>query len=487
MKLGRNAPCHCGSGKKYKTCCLRQDEEARHAMVVTLPEPAVPAALTRPVAAPPAVPERPPDPRLEALKARWAEFAASDYAGQIALFEQTLAEPELMDDEMAFEMLNTLFPATIAHNERERFAVLVGNLREQRPEIYAKEAHYCLDWLLTNALVAGDYARVPALANDMAALAGKEMDQWNRVETQLAYHGQLDVLVEAIRLAWPRIRQSQDIVPWGIDEFAGRAINYELLAYAVHTPAPEGSDPDLLARLTVYSQDVIPERLKSYLAYFAGQEQRQWSMCDFALPPPRPRRSHRDWGEEEDDEAAEQDTGHAPGTQNFHDLSIEFLGYLHRVEGVSYARGELGRRELVKFVLERHASDLEYRESMMESLKRDIARQRRRNVPPVRKFQPYAHPLVPDHERLDRYLGGLLGLFNQLYYHAAALFEVLPAWLRFLESHHLIDAALRVQTLRDVDDLMEPLCNICSKFADDPTLHQALLRWRDKASPGPLL
>src|SRR5260370_40210040 len=87
-----------------------------------------------------------------------------------------------------------------------------------------------------------------------------------------------------------------------------------------------------------------------------------------------------------------------------HDLSIEFLGYLHRIEGVSYARGELGRRELVKFVLERHASDLEYRESMMESLERDIARQRRRKVPPARKFQPYAHPLRPDHSRPDRYL-----------------------------------------------------------------------------------
>ena len=26
-KLGRNAPCHCGSGKKYKKCCLLKDEE----------------------------------------------------------------------------------------------------------------------------------------------------------------------------------------------------------------------------------------------------------------------------------------------------------------------------------------------------------------------------------------------------------------------------------------------------------------------------
>lgn len=26
MKISRNAPCHCGSGKKYKKCCLMQDE-----------------------------------------------------------------------------------------------------------------------------------------------------------------------------------------------------------------------------------------------------------------------------------------------------------------------------------------------------------------------------------------------------------------------------------------------------------------------------
>lgn len=25
---GRNDPCHCGSGKKYKRCCLREDERA---------------------------------------------------------------------------------------------------------------------------------------------------------------------------------------------------------------------------------------------------------------------------------------------------------------------------------------------------------------------------------------------------------------------------------------------------------------------------
>jgi hypothetical protein len=26
MKIGRNEPCPCGSGKKYKKCCLKKDE-----------------------------------------------------------------------------------------------------------------------------------------------------------------------------------------------------------------------------------------------------------------------------------------------------------------------------------------------------------------------------------------------------------------------------------------------------------------------------
>ena len=31
--MGRNDPCHCGSGKKYKKCCLDADEAARPRVV----------------------------------------------------------------------------------------------------------------------------------------------------------------------------------------------------------------------------------------------------------------------------------------------------------------------------------------------------------------------------------------------------------------------------------------------------------------------
>ena len=29
MKVGRNAPCPCGSGKKYKHCCLEREQESQ--------------------------------------------------------------------------------------------------------------------------------------------------------------------------------------------------------------------------------------------------------------------------------------------------------------------------------------------------------------------------------------------------------------------------------------------------------------------------
>jgi hypothetical protein len=29
-KVGRNEPCHCGSGQKYKRCCFDNDERIRY-------------------------------------------------------------------------------------------------------------------------------------------------------------------------------------------------------------------------------------------------------------------------------------------------------------------------------------------------------------------------------------------------------------------------------------------------------------------------
>src|ERR1700736_3596261 len=35
IKTGRNDPCHCGSGKKYKRCCLQKDQSVERAALAS--------------------------------------------------------------------------------------------------------------------------------------------------------------------------------------------------------------------------------------------------------------------------------------------------------------------------------------------------------------------------------------------------------------------------------------------------------------------
>jgi len=53
---GRNEPCHCGSGKKYKHCCLVKDEESERAArehQASPPPPAEPPGEEPPQRTPP--------------------------------------------------------------------------------------------------------------------------------------------------------------------------------------------------------------------------------------------------------------------------------------------------------------------------------------------------------------------------------------------------------------------------------------------------
>ncbi len=217
---GRNDPCPCGSGKKYKKCCLKKDEEARRAAQAEAERAAREAAAAPLWPLRPATDHLPPDagmdddalwdepePEDEAdfeadlapFDARWEAFeAAEECDGQIAIFLATLEEGA-MDAEFAFEMLNVIYQSTAASGERERFDALVALLRQRLPDVYAEDAHFYADWLISNALAAGRLDALPALADELADTAGEQIDIVTRVFDQLAYHGQLSVLAAAMR------------------------------------------------------------------------------------------------------------------------------------------------------------------------------------------------------------------------------------------------------------------------------------------------
>ena len=113
MNAGRNDPCPCGSGKKYKKCCLAKDQEESSRRTAEFPlvtqQHPEPAGLTAPARGAEApTPPLPPDPVTERAESRWREFESQNGGGRIAVFLETLEDAEVMTDDMAFEMLSSL-------------------------------------------------------------------------------------------------------------------------------------------------------------------------------------------------------------------------------------------------------------------------------------------------------------------------------------------------------------------------------------------
>jgi hypothetical protein len=145
---------------------------------------------------------------------------------------------------------------------------------------------------------------------------------------------------------------------------------------------------------------------------------------------------------------------------------------------VPYPRGELIRLELYRYFLGRHAGDLNPRLSMLEA----ALNPRKKLPPPPRP----AHPLCPEVVTLEVNLAQYVGFMADQVHTAAAVFEALPAWLRFLESRGLIDGARHAKSLEEMRPLHAKMLEMTASYSMDPTLHRNLQAWPAHAPSGAL-
>ena len=470
MKTGRNDPCPCGSGKKFKKCCLSKAHQTEPLFQKAHPvQAAVSTAAKQTLAwSKPAPSEKPaPRPRTPLqLKwdAIWSEFKSQHGEAREAVFLRTLDDNELRDDETALAMLEGLHEDAVARKERERFGRMVDTLAERWPEVYQQGAHYYLSWQLLDALADGR-PDVLALTRALAAKAGRDIDVVHRGLRALAYHGQLIPLVEAIRIGWPLVRESDNMMGWAIGEFAEAGAAYEMYAYLEMTPSPDPSDVELLERIRYYAEDPRLEYVAEFIGDVSGAVDSVWTVADFALAPPKKRRPRDDWDDDEEDTETPVDRG----SPNLFRLVTQFVGYLRRVEQVPYARGELIRHALHGYFIERNRGDLNPRLSML-----DQAIHPNKKLPPPPKP---SHPLCPERVTFDVCIGQMFGFMSAHHHKAAALFEVIPAWLRFLQSKNLIDDEQRARTLEELRPLHADVLKLMESYTEDPTLFRALKGW----------
>lgn len=473
MKTGRNNPCPCGSGKKFKKCCLGKAHPTAPLFQNAHPIQAAATAASQRTPAwrqPPPTEKsapRPPSPLELKWDAIWNEFKSQHGEARAAVFLRTLDDNELMNDEAAFEMLNELHEDAVARGERERFGRMVEALVERRPEVYEEGVHYYLSWQLLDALADGR-PDVLSLTRALARKAGRDLDVVNGGLAALAYHGQLAPLVEAMRIGWPLVRESNNVLGWAIGEFSEAGASYEMYAYLEGASSPDPSNGELLERIRYFVDDPRLEYVAEFVGHVSGTMEGAWTMADFTLNPPKNHRRRDEWVDEDDEE---DETPEDRGARNLFRLILQFVGYLRRVEQVPYPRGELIRHALHGYFIERHRGDLNPRLSMLDQA-----------VHPKKKLSPPpkpSHPLCPERVTLDVCIGQMFGFMSAQHHKAAALFGVIPAWLRFLESKQLINDEQQARTLEELRPLHASVLKLMEAYTEDPTLYCSLKGWLD--------
>ncbi len=445
MKVGRNDPCPCGSGKKYKKCCLAKDEVAarqaaqERAAALRAVEPhsgGEPFAGFPSYTLPPPPEPRPRSPEEAAREELWEAFQNADAAEQPALFRRALAD-ELLDDEYAFEMLAQLRDK----GDRALCGTLLEELQTAHPDLYAQSAPYYLEWQIADALAAGQIDHLPELAAALAETAGDDLDQFYLSRDRLAYHGHLALLAETMAQAGPLVRESDTFIPGADEEFASEAQQIAMLAYLERTPAPRADDPALLAALEQFAPVDQPEVLADQLVLITGQEDRPW------------------------DRAADSED------ERINRLGFRFQGELVRHWGMPLGRAELGRVALVNYVDERRDPD----SSIAQALKRPKGKQKA-------AASTAADLLCPDRESLDRYIAQRLNIISFQLIEAAVTLEAVPVWLRFLHDQGLITVERRSDALRDIGMLVQQAEPIWARHPSDPALGPNILAAWERAA-----
>jgi hypothetical protein len=413
-KPGRNDPCWCGSGKKYKHCHMRQDQaEAR--------ESAAAIAPTIPTAS-----EPPPLPaETEAGNVRWEQFEAADSEGKVALFLEILASGEMAAEE-AYEMLQGFRRETDLRRDpqaRARYSELVERLRQEAPDLYRHDRPYYHQNLINDAIADGRWEAIPELVASFAEPpVERGVDIFFELIDQLKYHGQTESLIQAIKQMWSDVEDSGGLVPWTSDQLGGELLLLVFYQYVETAETPRVDDPALHEVTSPYGT-FDTRWLEQAVRPLSALAPSPWQRADFG-------------------EAVDADQW----ADNLNALLFEFMADQRRRAGVPFSKSELVRGQLLELLHQQAAEPGETsggERTRRTRRRRSKAKKRARRQPAV---QP-SSPLVPRHAPLDRHLAGLFQFLSAQPHKAAALAELLPAYLHFLARLGLIhptemDAAL---------------------------------------------
>ncbi|MBM3130655.1 MAG: hypothetical protein FJ009_18750 [Chloroflexi bacterium] len=404
-KPGRNEPCWCSSGKKYKNCHLRQDEDVARASMSVASTP--PTKSVAPFTPPEPPKPQPPTPEELADHAKWDKFEAADPEGKIAFFLERL-ESKRLDADDAFEaylQIRDTFNPRHDAAARTRLIELIERLRRDAPKVYQDSAVYLED-LIVFAVTDERWDTLPNLLAEFADIAHKKPDEFSSVMKMMLYHGQTRPLVAAMKSAWHKVSTSKDILEWGVNEYYGTLVELALYQYLETTTTPRADDPGLLEAIGAFGGKPNQEWLATAVEHLSAPAAAPWRVEDF--------------GAMVDAETWEH---------NVAALLFDWMADQHRraAKRVPFSKSDL------------------FKEEMQEILHQQISEGAPQQTPKGKHgkskraaAQEVASPLIPRYALLDRALVDKFQLLGSQPYEAGTLVELLPTYLHFIARLGLI-------------------------------------------------
>ena len=377
-KTGRNAPCPCGSGKKYKRCCLEKDlaeersvpavvEEAEvvggteiiedEEFEVIVEDPEIPddmwdeeteeeepsADETRPVK-PTGCPKPPKDdlPDLPAEQQRLVDewwdatkvlFKGPDADGMIRHVVRFMADhPDLfvhlgIEHEYLFELGAELG----RRKEWSRYAELLMRIREEQPEMYVRSFSYYDYDVIIELIVTGQRQHVPRYFNLFHEHPDSDPDNALRVIDLLAWTGMQDELFQFVRpIAVPMCESPDVIGGW----FALRWV-----VFAQYVPLLDaGTEPDEAAKAVLVSRETLD--LTDCWEMDPDVVRREFEIC---------REDRVTW------DYAECKTGRDLN-RFYHDVTWDYCSFLHKDQGLPWVRAQFLAQRLSDYWSRRPAN-----------------------------------------------------------------------------------------------------------------------------------
>ncbi len=208
-KLGRNDPCHCGSGKKYKRCCIRKDRE----------KPKAEAPLKK----------------KKSLSNPFSLFS-ENLKGEIDLdpkrvrqntpfsvcrrkFEESVEEEDLHEDHI-FDPFISLQVNARDNDEHNYVIEKTYWMRSKEPEIFKSLSGYLIKHAITSAICSNRMDVLPELISWLDP--AKHIDEFFRTLEMLFHYGDVDALETLKRVLTEeadRVKESSNIMDFGKDRY----------------------------------------------------------------------------------------------------------------------------------------------------------------------------------------------------------------------------------------------------------------------------